>query len=84
MHDYPKIHIGCAVCGGKYNLKGFPSKVIVELNEDLLIRDMWMQETDDIQDMRAVNTDNTYYQSKPTEKCLEYAEKNNKKKYLNA
>ena len=43
-----------------------------------------MQGTDSIHNMRAVNKDATSCQAKTLEKCLETADKENKKKYLNA
>ena len=49
----------------------------------ILIQDLWTQGTDIIHDMRVMNTDAVYYQSKPPEKFLETAERQNKKKYLN-
>ena len=49
-----------------------------------MIRDLWNQGTDSIQDMRVVNTDDISYQSKTPEKCLYSAEREKKKNYLNA
>ena len=40
---------------------------------DLLIRYLWTQGTDIIQDIRVVNTEATSYQSKTPNKCLETA-----------
>ena len=51
---------------------------------DLLIWDLWNQWTDSIHNMRVVNTDAVYYQSKTPEKCLETTEQEKKRKYLNA
>ena len=70
--------------GWKDKLKGTPSKDEGDLKGDLLIRDLWAQGTDSINEMRVVNTDATSYQSKTPEKCLKNAEKEKKKKYLNA
>ena len=48
----------------------------------ILIRNLWMYRTVSIHDMHVVNTDATSYQSKNPEKCLETAEMEKKKKYL--
>ena len=50
---------------------------------DLLIRYLWTQGTDSTHDMRVVNTDAVSYQSKIPENCLETANRENKRKYLN-
>ena len=47
-----------------------------------MIRDIWTQGTDSIHVMRVVNTDAVSYQSKTLEKCLETAERENKRNYL--
>ena len=39
--DNPKIYTGCAMSGGKDNLKGYPSKDKEKLKMDLLIRELW-------------------------------------------
>ena len=41
---------------------------------DILIRDLWTQGTDSINDIRVVNTDAVFYQSKNLEKFLETAD----------
>ena len=38
---------------------------------------------DSIHDMRVVNTDAVYYQSKTSEDCIETAERKKKKNYIN-
>ena len=55
-----------------------------ELKGGLLIRDSWTQGTDSIHDMRVVNTDTASYQYKNPNKCLETADKEKNKKYLDA
>ena len=74
--------------GGKSEAKGkgteAPPTYEKEKNGDLLIRDLWIQETDIIHNMRVVNTAVVSYQWKPPEKCLEPAECKKKKKYINA
>ena len=82
VRDDSKIYTGRAVHGGKKNIKGSLSKDKGELDEDLLIRYLWMKGAYIIHDMRAVNTEATSYQSKKPEKCLETAEKAKKKKDL--
>ena len=62
----PKIYTGRAVGGGKENIKGSPQKDEGDLKGDLLIRDLWTQGKESIQDMRVMNTDTTSYQSKKT------------------
>ena len=51
---------------------------------DLLIRDIWTQGKDSIHNMHVVNTDTVSYQSKIPDKCLGTAEREKKRKYLNA
>ena len=65
----PNIH-RFAVRGGKETPKGSPSKDKEELNRDILIRYLWTQGTDIINDMRVINTDSASYQSKnPRSAC---------------
>ena len=54
-----------------------------EEKENLLIRGLWTQGTDSIHNMRVVNTDAVSYQYKTPEKCLETADHEKKRKYLN-
>ena len=84
VHDDPKIYTVHAMHGGKDKLKGSSSQDVGKLKGGLLIRDLWIQGTDSIHDMRVVNTDATSYQSKSPEKCLEIAEKAKIKKYIDA
>ena len=49
-----------------------------------MIRDIWTQGMDSIHDMRVVNADTVSYQSKTLDKCLKTAEREKKRKYLNA
>ena len=55
-----------------------------EQKGDLLIRDLWANRTDSVQDMRVVNTDTKSYWEKSSERCLEEAERGKKKMYLEA
>ena len=84
MCDDPKIYTCCAVCRGKENLKGSPSEELVEMNMNVLIRDLWIQGMDIIDDIRVRNTDATSYQSKSPNKYLKTAEKTKNKNYLDA
>ena len=70
--------------GGKEKLNGSPSQDEEELKEDILIKYLWRQGTDSIHDMRVVNTDTASYQYKNPNKCLETADKEKNKKYLDA
>ena len=67
VRDKPKIYIGCDVSGGKKKLKGSPSKDKGELKEGIFTRYLLMQGTNSIQDMRVINNDATFYQSKTSE-----------------
>ena len=65
----------------KEKIKGSPLKNKGGMMGGLLIRDLWTQEKDSIHNMLSINTDTTSYQSKNSEKLMEAAEKENKKKY---
>ena len=52
----------------KTKVKGAPLKEEGGLKGDILIRDLWMQRTDSIHDIRVVNTDVVSHQSKTPEK----------------
>ena len=85
----PKIFTGSAVQGGKAKGKAAakgkkePPTEEGEYKGDLLIRYLWTQGMDSIHEMRVTNTDSVSYQSKTPEKCLETAECEKKRKYLN-
>ena len=85
MRDELNIFTGRAVWRrkAKAKAKGGPPPEEEEKG-GLLIRDLWMQGMDSICDMRVVNTDSVFYQSKTPEKCLETYEREEKKKYLRA
>ena len=84
VYDESKIYTVRAVHGGKDTLKGSPLKDKGDLNGGLLIRDLWTQGTDSINDMHVMNTDATSYQYKIPKKFLKTYEKGNNKKYLDA
>ena len=84
MSFEPKIYTGCTVCGGKDKIKGSPSKNKGELKADLLIIDLWIKGMESIHKMRVMNNDATYHQSKTPKKCMDTADNNKKKKYLDA
>ena len=54
-----------------------------ELKVNLLIREFWTQGIDSIHDMRVMNTDAPYHQSKTPKKCLKTSDKEKTNKYLN-
>ena len=70
VREDPIIFTGHAVSGEKSKSKGklAPPKDEGELKGDILIRDLWMQRTDSIHDIRVVNTDVVSHQSKTPEK----------------
>ena len=45
---------------------------------DLMIRDLWQNETDSVHDMRVMNTDAKYNLEKTPENCLQKVERANK------
>ena len=57
---------------------------VTEYKGNLLIRDLWQQETDSVHDMRVVNTDNLTHRTKGPEKCLHKAEQGEKNMHLEA
>ena len=85
VRDDSKIFTGRSVRGGKYRakVKAAPPKYEGGPKKDLLIRDLWMQGTDSLHDMRVLNTDAVYHQFKTSEKCLEISESEKEKKCLN-
>ena len=88
VHDNPKTFIGCAVCGGKAKAKAKFKEASPQgeggEKGGLLIRDLYMQGTDSIHDMHAVNTDAISYQSKNPKKCMETSDQDKKKNCLHA
>ena len=56
----------------------------VEYKGDLLIRDLWQDGTDGFHDMCVVNTNYKYHSAKTPEKCLQEAEWDENKMYLEA
>ena len=85
VHYDPKIFTGRTVRRGKDKTKrkAAPPKDEGGVKWDILMIDLWKQGTDSINDMRFVNTDVISYQTQTPEKCLETAEREKKKKYLN-
>ena len=72
MRNHPKSFTAHAMRGGnaKAKSKGAPPKGGGDLKGDLLIRELWTQETDSIHNMRVVNTDDVYHQPPNPEKFL--------------
>ena len=60
-----------------------PSEAMVHKG-DLLIRDLWQNGTDSLHNMRVVNKYSKSHSDKPTEKCLQEAERTKKCMYLEA
>ena len=56
----------------------------MEQKGDLLIRDLWQNGTESVHDMRVVNADAKTHVLKNPEKCLQEAERGNKRMYLDA
>ena len=92
VRNDPLIYQGCAVKrtkskparpSGITNTEDTPPEA-TEQKEDLLLQELWHNGTDSVQEMRVVNTDAKSYWEKSPEKCLEKAEKINKKMYLEA
>ena len=86
------IYQGCAMKRTKAKPAG-PSGITnteetppeaTEHKGDLLLRELWQNGTDSVQDMHVVNTDAKSYWEKSPKKCLEEAEKSNKQMYLEA
>ena len=71
-------------CKAKSKVKGIPTKDLGNLKGDILIQYLGTQGTDSINGMRVVNNDAVSHQSKNPEKCLDTAEREKKKKYLDA
>ena len=77
MHDNPFISAGCAAQRQKVKTSGTtpsPSKKKPEATEykgDLLIHDLWKNETDSVHDMRIVDIDAKSYLAKTPDKCLQ-------------
>ena len=65
VRDDPKFFTGHTVRGGQFKakFKGEPSKDEGDMKGDILIRDLWMQGTDGIHDVRVVNSDAVSHRS---------------------
>ena len=57
---------------------------VTEHKGDLLIRDLWKQGTDSVNNMRVVNTDAPTHRTKDPVRCLHEAERGGKWVYLEA
>ena len=86
VRDDPKFFTSRAMHGGKAKAKGkgAPPQYKGELKGDLLIRYLWTQVTESIHNVHVVNTDAVSYKYKTPEKCLDTADRDNKKNYLHA
>ena len=72
------------MCGSMSKDKVAPPKYKGGMKRDLLIKDLWTQETDSIQNMCVVNTDAVSHQPQNPKKCMETAERYKNKQYLHA
>ena len=84
VRDDNKIFTGCAVrgCKSESKVKGELPKYKGETKGYLIIRDLWMQGVDIINNMRVMNTNAVSHQPKTPEKSLETAEREKKKNYI--
>ena len=91
MRDNPLIFTGCTVKRPKANPDRYkttkstaatPPLEDTEQRGDLLIHDLWQNRTDSVHNMRVVNTDAKSHSAKTPEKCLQEAEREKKKIYL--
>ena len=91
VRDDPIIFAGCAVKRPIENpvrpkaTKSTPATPPLETTEnkgDLLIHDLWQNGTDSVQNMHFLNTDANPHLEKTPEKCLQEAEREKKKMYL--
>ena len=63
---------------------GAPPPEVKEHKGNLLIHNLWQNETDSVHDMRVANTDAKSHMAKSVEKCLQEAERGNKMMYFEA
>ena len=88
VRDYPLIHQGGTIQEGKAQPVGYPTNNSpvttknLEQNGYLLIHELWQRGTNSIHNVHVVKTDALSHRNKSTEKCLQMAEKEKKKKYL--
>ena len=87
VRNDPPIYQGCTVKRTKAKPAG-PSGInnteetppeATEQKGGLLLRDLWQNGTNNVHDMRVMNTDAKSYWERSPEKCLEEAEKSKKK-----
>ena len=93
MRYYPIIFAGCAMkrpkakparTTGSSNQDNVTPPEATEQKGDLLIRDLYNNETDIVHDMCVMNTDAKSNSTNPPEKCLPEAERAKKCMYLEA
>ena len=93
VRDNPLIFSGHSVKMNKDTLAGASGTTdqaraqppeVTEQKGDLLIRYLWLNETDSVHNMRVMNTDAKSQMDKAPEKCLQEAERGKKRMYLEA
>ena len=93
VRDDPLIFAGCAVKRPKANRDrtigltdwdSVPPQEATEQKGDLLIRDLWQNGTNSVHDMHVVNTYAKTHSGKTPERCLQEAEREKKRMYLEA
>ena len=87
VHNRPLIHTGNYLREGKAHPKGSQNNSPVDMENsekkgDILICDLCQRGTDIIHNMCVMNTDTLSNWNESPEKCLQTAEKENKKNYL--
>ena len=73
-----------ARASGTTEQDGAPQLEITERKGDLLIRDLCKNGTGNVQNMHVVNTDAKSHSAKTPKKCLQEAEREKKRMYLEA
>ena len=93
VRNKPLILAGCAVKKPKENTAQSKATTVpstrppleaMEQKGDLLIHDLWNNETESVHDMHVVNKYANSHSAKTPEKCLQEAERAKKKMYLEA
>ena len=88
--DNPLIFAGCVVKRPKAKpsrSKATSATSLIESTEhkcELLIRDLWKNETNSSHEVRVMNTEDKYHSAKTPEKSLQEAERSKNKMYLEA
>ena len=87
VHDNPLIFAGCALktlkektarTTGTNDRENALSLDFMEQKGDLLIHDLYQNDTESSHDMRVVNTNAKYHSAKPPDNCLKVVERENR------